>query len=145
MRHTELALATGYPLILHIRGEEESREALQILGKYSFGAYPGVVHCFSGNYALAEAYLDLGFALGIGGCVTYDTNTELKAAVGKLPLDRILLETDCPFLRPIGFPGKHNSSDSLPLIIREIARLKGMREEEIAEQSDANARRIFRL
>ena len=137
-----IAKDTGLPLVLHVRGEVH-REALQILDTYKFEGMRGVVHCFHGDINLANEYIRRGFLIGIGGMVTRPGMEELKEAVKEIPLEKILLETDSPFVRPEGVQGKRNTSESLNVIAEEIARIKGEEDEQIGKRLSENAKIVF--
>lgn len=143
--HVFIDLADEFhkPLILHLRGEEVYEKALEILRKRK-RTYRGVVHCFTGNAAEADAFIRLGFCLGIGGMVTYEEETELRSAVKETDLQNIVLETDSPFLRPSScMEEKRNTPLGIPIIAEEIASLKGVRVDEVAEVTTQNAKEIF--
>lgn len=135
----ELAERHGLPLILHIRNADE--DGLRVLRSYPLTA-SGVVHCFQGSWETAQKYLALGLKFGIGGAVTYPEAEALRDAVRRMPADALLLETDAPFMRPIGWEGD-NSSLSLPQIAAEIAALRGQTLAEIAQITSENARALF--
>ena len=103
----------------------------------------GVIHCFSYSKEMAEEYLKLGFYIGVGGVVTFNNAKKLKEAVEFLPMDKILLETDSPYLSPVPNRGKRNSSLNLPYIARQIAELKGISYEQVVEITNRNARKLF--
>ena len=106
----------------------------------------GVMHCYS--YAVEQARIytrNLGFYLGIGGVVTFKNAKKLKEVVADTPMEYLLLETDCPYLAPVPFRGKRNSSLYLPYVVQEIARIKEIPEEEVVRITEQNARRLFRL
>ena len=104
-----------------------------------------MIHCFSGSKEMAREYLNLGYEIGIGGVVTFKNARAMKEVAAYVPLDRILVETDCPYLAPAPFRGKRNSSLYLPYIIEEIARLKGILAREVEEATYQNAMRMYRL
>ena len=104
-----------------------------------------VIHCFSYSTELAREYLNMGYYLGIGGVVTYKNGRKLKEVVSYMPLDRILLETDAPYLSPVPFRGKRNSSEKIQYVVEEIARLKNVSTEEVLETTWNNACRFYRL
>jgi TatD DNase family protein len=106
---------------------------------------PGVLHCFSGTPDIAQVALDLGFYLGVDGPVTYPNARALQAMVTDLPLERLLLETDCPYLAPQSRRGKRNEPAYLPYIAEKIAELKGLSTSEVARQTTDNAGHLFRL
>lgn len=142
-RHIELSIETGLPLVLHIRGEGAMKDALDILDCYELSKKPGVCHCFVGNPEEAKALMEKGFLFGIGGLVTQRRLKDLRESMKILPLESILLETDCPFLAPAGYESKRNASDALPLIVKVISQLKGVTEEEVIAQTDENAKKLF--
>lgn len=136
----ELALKHGLPLILHVRDAWD--DALEILRGYGCD-FSGVAHCFSGTWQQAEAFMELGFALGIGGTVTRDIPA-LTETVAKMPAEMLLLETDAPYLAPVGCKGR-NTPENIPVIAERIANLRGVSVDAILKITTENARRIFRL
>lgn len=105
----------------------------------------GVVHCFSYSPEIAKIYLDMGFYLGIGGVVTYKNSKKLVDVVCKAPLDRIVLETDAPYLTPEPYRGERNSSLYLKYIVEKIAELKGITQQEVIDRTEENAKNLYRL
>ena len=150
-RQALLAIERGLPIVIHSR--EAAKDTLDIVRElYGPGgpgeklAQKGVMHCYS--YAMEDARIytrKLGFYLGIGGVVTFKNAKKLKEVVADTPLEYLLLETDCPYLAPVPYRGKRNSSQNLPYIIEEIAALKGCTPREVEEATEANARRLFKL
>ncbi len=138
----ELALKLRLPLILHIRDAHE--DGLRILKMYNTH-YSGVIHCFNGGRELADCYVELGFALGIGGCLTDSRYPELPDAVAHTNMEDLVLETDAPYLIPQGMSDtfSFNTSASIPVIGKEVARLRGTGIDEVAEITCRNAERIF--
>ena len=139
----ELVLDLRLPLVLHVR--DAHADAVAVLRKYH-GAAKGVVHCFTGSRRDAEEYLELGLHLGIGGRVTHDNREEcagLREAVSTAPADRLLLETDAPYVLPKGFGSMRNDSTAIPRIAREVARLRGVDVAEIARATTTNAEKLF--
>lgn len=139
----ELARKVKLPLIIHSR--DAAADTYEIMKTTHCEEMGGVIHCFS--YAKEEAvkYLNMGFYLGIGGVVTFKNAVKIKEVVEYAPLDRILLETDCPYLAPTPNRGKRNSSLYLPLVVEEIARIKGICEEEVIEATYQNAKSMFHI
>ncbi|GIV08198.1 MAG: hypothetical protein KatS3mg019_0289 [Fimbriimonadales bacterium] len=135
----ELAQASGLPVVIHCR--EAYEEVLEVLARYP--AVRGVLHCFSGTAAQAQCGLELGYYLGIGGVVTFKSAETLRAIVQATPRDRLLLETDAPYLAPHPYRGKRNEPAYLPLIAQPIATLWGAPLETVSEITEANARRLF--
>lgn len=142
----QLALDHEKPIIVHSR--EAAEDTLRIIRDYYAGgkmANPGIIHCFSYSAEMAELYVKMGFYLGIGGVVTYKNARKLKEVVERIPLEHLVLETDCPYLTPTPNRGKRNSSLNLPYVVSEIASLKGMAPEEVEGVTEANARTVFNL
>ena len=137
----ELAKETGLPLVIHDREAHES--VVDLLA--SHGARGGVMHCFSGDWELAEQCLDLGFYISIAGPVTYAKNDALRDVAARVPADRIVVETDCPYLTPVPFRGKRNEPALVRLIAEEVARVRGVSPEEIFELTSRNASELFGL
>lgn len=125
----ELARELGLPVVVHDR--EAHRETLAILEEY--GPFDGrlIMHCFSGDLDMARAVLELGGYISVAGPVTFHNARRLQDIVRRLPLDRLLVETDCPFLSPHPYRGRANSPDRLVLIARKVAELKGLPLEEL--------------
>ncbi len=139
----ELARDTGLPVIIHSR--EAAKDTLKLMQGIHSEQIPGVIHCFSYSLEMAEIYLNMGYYIGIGGVVTFRNAKKLKEIAAQIPLERILLETDAPYLAPEPKRGKRNSSLNLPYVAEEIARLRNITAEEVIEATAANARRLFRM
>lgn len=116
-----LAKEVNLPVIIHSR--EAAKDTIDILKEHAPDT-SGVIHCYSYSRELAHDYLNMGYYFGIGGVITFNNAKKLKEAVAYIPLDRILLETDCPYLAPVPNRGKRNSSLNLPSIAKEIAAIK---------------------
>ena len=140
IRQLELARELDLPVIIHSR--DAAADTLEIMKEHAKGLR-GVIHCFSYSKELAREYVKLGFYIGIGGVVTFKNGKKLKEIAEEIPLDRILLETDCPYLAPVPFRGKRNSSLYIPYIAQEIANLKGITYEEVVAQTEENGKRLF--
>ncbi|MFU8818958.1 MAG: TatD family hydrolase [Desulfurivibrio sp.] len=138
-----LARELDLPLIIHDR--EAHADTLAILRDAGPLPAGGVMHCFSGDAALAEQVLEMGFYISITGVVTFKTAATLREAVSRVPLNRLLLETDGPFLAPVPHRGKRNEPAFLPFIAAKIAELKNCTIAEIAAATTANARQLFKL
>ena len=104
-----------------------------------------MIHCFSYSVEVAREYLDMGFCLGVGGVLTFKNAKKLREVVAYMPLDRLLLETDCPYMAPVPHRGERNSSVYLPFVVKAVSEIKGIPEEEVIEATEANARRMYRL
>ncbi len=144
LRQLDLAGEVGLPLIIHSR--DAAADTQEIIQNYMAGhnrENPGVIHCFSYGTELAREYLKMGFYIGIGGVVTFSNAKKLKEVAAMVPLDRILLETDCPYLSPVPHRGKRNSSLNLPYVAAEIARIRGIGKEEVIRNTWKNAVRMY--
>ena len=138
-----IAKSLAKPVIIHLR--DAYREGLDMLEKAAPFPAGGVIHCFSGGLDDAERALNLGFHISIPGTVTYKKNEQLREIVGKLPEDRLLLETDCPFLSPEPLRGKDNEPANIVLTAKKVAEVRGASLELIAHKTTENAIRLFRL
>lgn len=144
-----LALDMGLPVSIHSRDAAQDTydmlDNMQREARDKGQQLRGILHCYSYGPEMAELFSRLGFYFGIGGVVTFKNAKKLKEAVRMLPMDRLLLETDCPYLAPVPHRSERNSSLFLPLVVREIAEIKGMTEEEVVSATGQNARQLFRL
>ena len=140
VRQLELAREMDLPVIIHSRDAAE--DTLQIMKKHAQGLR-GVIHCFSYSKELAKEYIKMGFYIGIGGVVTFKNGKKLKEIAQEIPLERILLETDCPYLAPVPYRGERNSSLYIPHIAQEIANLRGITYEEVVAQTEQNGKDLF--
>ena len=102
-----------------------------------------VIHCYSYSVEMAREYIGMGYWIGVGGVVTFKNARKLKQVVQEIPLERIVLETDCPYLTPVPFRGKRNSSLNLPYVAEAIAELKGTTSENVIRQTEINARELY--
>ena len=140
-RQIELALELDKPLVVHDR--EAHGDCLEIVKDYP-NAF-GVFHCFSGSAEMAEELLKRGWYLGFDGPVTYKNARKVLEVLAICPLDRILIETDSPYLSPIPMRGKRNDSRNLRYVIEKISEIKDMSVEEIESHSMENGKRLFRI
>lgn len=142
-RQLVLARQVELPVIIHSR--EAAKDTLEIMQANQAGEIGGVVHCFSYAKEMAREYLNMDFYFGIGGVITFKNAKKLKEAVEYIPMEKILLETDSPYLAPEPNRGKRNTSLNLPCVAQAIAELKGISYEDVVEITEANARRLFHL
>ena len=142
-RQIALAREEKLPMIIHSR--EAAADTLRVMKEEKSEEIGGVIHCFSYSAEMVEEYLKMGFYLGIGGVVTFKNAKKIKEVVQMAPMERILLETDSPYLAPVPYRGKRNSSLYLPYVVREIAEIKGISEEEVIEMTEKNAVRLFQV
>lgn len=136
----EIAKRTKMPIEIHTRDAEE--DTIEILKEFK-GDVTGVIHCFTGTEWLARQSLDLGYNISISGVVTFKNADSLRSTVKMLPLDRIHVETDSPFLAPIPMRGKKNTPAYVVHTAKFVAELKGITEEELCEQTRKNALKMF--
>ncbi len=130
------------PIVIHSR--ESLDMVLDILSENSWYTQGGILHCFTGNSEQAQRTIDLGFYLGIGGVITYK-NSGLNIVIEKIPLERLVLETDAPYLAPVPFRGKRNETSYIRYVAQKIAEIKGISLEEVAQVTTQNAQQIFKL
>ena len=137
----DMAREAGLPVIIHSR--DAAQETMEILKEAAGQGIGGVIHCYSYSKEMAREYIRMGYYIGVGGVVTYKNSRKLKETVREIPMDRILLETDCPYLAPEPNRGKRNSSLNLPYVAAEIAKIKEISEEEVIQATYENACRLF--
>ena len=142
VRQLQLAREVQLPVIIHSR--DAAKETIDIMTAERAGEIGGVVHCYSYTKESARTFLDMGFYFGIGGVITFKNAKKLKEAVEYIPMDRIVLETDCPYLSPEPNRGKRNSSLNLSYVAAAIAQLKGISEEEVRRITWENGCRMYR-
>jgi len=141
VKHIRAAQILKKPLIIHSR--EAIVDVIELLTAEK--AVLGVLHCFTEDWCTARKILDLGFYLGISGMVTFKSADLIREVVNKAPLDRLLLETDAPYLAPIPYRGKPNEPKYLSYIVRAIAAAKGITYEEVAKQTTENFLQLFKI
>lgn len=137
----DMAKETGLPVNIHSR--DAAQETFEIMKKEHAGTTGGVIHCFSSSAQMALEYVKLGYYIGIGGVVTFKNARVMKEVAAAVPLDHIVIETDCPYLAPAPNRGKRNSSLYLPLVIREIAEIKGVTPKEVEDATYANVKWVY--
>lgn len=141
----QLALARDLDLPVVIHDRDAHGDLLDILKRDGPGKRGGVMHCYSGSWEMAKVCLAMGFFISIAGPVTFPNATKLKDIAARLPLERLLIETDCPYLAPQARRGKRNEPAYVRYVAEEIASLRGVRMEELARAVTANAGVIFGL
>ena len=142
-RQLELAREMKKPVIIHSR--EACKDTLDVLRDHAAEEIGGVIHCYSYSAETARDYLKLGFFFGIGGVLTFKNSKKLKETVEMLPMESIILETDCPYLAPTPHRGKRNSSLMLPYVVEAMAQIKGISPEEVRRITWENACRLYRM
>ncbi|PXX52602.1 TatD DNase family protein [Hungatella effluvii] len=143
LRQLELAREVKLPVVIHSR--DAAKDTLDIMKSFHAENLGGVIHCFSYTKEMAREYLNMGFYLGIGGVVTFKNAKKLKEVVEYMPMEQMVLETDCPYLSPVPNRGKRNSSLNLPYVVEEVARLKEISVDEVIEITNRNAKTMYRL
>jgi len=142
-RSIGIARAVAKPLVVHVR--EADPDCAAILREDGLPAAGGVIHCFTGDWAAARTYLDLGLYISVAGIVTFKTAEAIRDAVRRIPRERLLVETDSPFLAPVPFRGKRNEPAHVAHVASRVAELWGATPEEVASVTTANVRRLFDL
>lgn len=142
-RQIELAKETELPIIIHSR--EAAAETMTILTETKAYDCGGVIHCYSYSPEMAKEYVKMGFYIGIGGVVTFKNAKKLKKTVEELPLEHIVLETDCPYMAPEPMRGKRNDSSLLVYVAEKIAELKGVSVDEVIDVTTKNAQKLYHL
>lgn len=138
----KLAEKLKMPVILHSR--DAAKDTLDLV-KLHAGKIEGIIHCFSYGAEMAREFLNLGFYIGIGGVLTFKNAKKLKDVVKYVPLDRIVIETDCPYMAPEPNRGKRNDSSNLVFVIKELAALKGIKENEVINAVCENGNRVYKI
>lgn len=141
-RQLELALSHDAPVVIHMR--EATRDTLDILKPYA-GRLRGVMHCFSGSWETAAEVLGMGLHLGFDGPITFTNAAKLCEVAAQVPLDRVLIETDCPYLAPVPHRGSRNEPAFVARVAEKLAAIKGLSRQEIAVQTANNALSLFSL
>ncbi|HTT12663.1 MAG TPA: TatD family hydrolase [Burkholderiaceae bacterium] len=141
--HIRAARAAGLPLVIHTRAAAD--DTLRIMREEGAEQAGGVMHCFTESAQVARAALALGFYISFSGIVTFKNARELQAVAAEVPLDRILIETDSPYLAPVPLRGKTNEPGYVPHVAAKIASLKGVSLEAVATATAQNARKLFNV
>lgn len=143
IRQLALASEVKLPVIIHSRDAAE--DTLEILKEWDKDKTGGVIHCFSYSKEIAREYLSMGYYFGIGGVLTFKNARKLVEAVGIIPMEKILLETDCPYLAPEPYRGKRNQSGYIDFVAEKLAKLKGITKEEVLRITSDNAKNFYHL
>jgi TatD DNase family protein len=142
-RFIHIAQESRLPLVVHVR--DAYREATEIIKREGQGKLRGVIHCFTGDYSAARSLLDLGLYLSFTGILTFKNADPLREVARRLPLDRILLETDSPYLAPVPHRGKRNEPAFVRFVAETLAQVKGLPFEEVAQATSHNTRELFAI
>jgi TatD DNase family protein len=138
----KLAIKYDLPIIVHMR--EATQDAYEILKQFK-GKLRGVMHCYSGSYEMAIEFLKLGLYISLGGPVTFKNARVPKEIALKIDIDKLLIETDCPYLAPTPYRGKRNESSYVKYVCEEIAKIRGLSLEEVDRITTSNAKRLFKF
>lgn len=138
----ELSIEYKLPLIIHMR--DATFDTYNILKEYK-GRIKGIMHCYSGSLEMAYEFIKLGFYISLGGPVTFKNAKEPKEVAKNIPLNRLLVETDCPFLAPTPYRGKRNESSYVKLVALEIAKIRNISYEELEKTIDENIKELFSI
>ena len=141
--HLNLSKKLDLPVIIHVR--ESDTDLINSIKEECFPGDLGIIHCFSGNYETAKIYLELGFYISFSGIVTFKKAEELRETASKLPIDRILVETDSPYLAPVPYRGKPNEPCNVRYVVEKIAEVRNISFEKAAQQTAENAIRLFKI
>ena len=140
-RQIDIAKRAGKPIMVHSR--DAAADTMNVIKESDAATAGGIIHCYSGSVEMAREYVDMGFYLGIGGVVTFGNAKTLKEVVRNIPLSSLVLETDCPYLAPVPYRGKRNSSLYLPYVVSAIAELKECSGEEVIETTRNNVKELL--
>jgi TatD DNase family protein len=140
-QHADLALDLDLPVVVHCR--DAFPQLIEALEAYRGAGLRGVLHCFTGGHAERDALLDLGLHIGVGGIATYKPRSDLREVVREVPEDRLLIETDAPWLSPVPMRGRRNEPSFVAHVARCLAADRGTPLQHLAERSTANARSLF--
>lgn len=143
IRQLELAQELGMPIIIHSR--DAASDTMEILKDMDGGRNGGVIHCYSYSREQAREYIKMGFNIGVGGVVTFKNSRRLQEVVEDIPLEKIVLETDSPYMAPVPFRGTRNSALNIPYIAEKIAEIKGVPVEKVYDQTYANALKMYKM
>jgi TatD DNase family protein len=140
-RQLELAKEVNLPVIIHSR--DAAQDTMQVMKQVHAEEIPGVIHCYSYSPEMAKEFVKMGYAIGVGGVVTFKNAKKLKETVEQIPLESILLETDCPYMAPEPYRGTRNDSSKLPYVVAKIAEIKQTTIEKVEQVTWENANRLF--
>lgn len=143
IRQLELAQELGMPIIIHSR--DAASDTMEILKDMDGGRNGGVIHCYSYSREQAREYIKMGFHIGVGGVVTFKNSRRLQEVVEDIPLEKIVLETDSPYMAPVPFRGTRNSALNIPYIAEKIAEIKGFPVQKVYDQTYANALKMYKM
>ena len=143
IRQLELAQELTMPIVIHSR--DAASDTMEILKRMDGGRNGGVIHCYSYSVEQAREYIKMGFNIGVGGVVTFKNSRKLHEVVEDIPLEKIVLETDSPYMAPVPFRGTRNSALNIPYIAEKIAEIKGVSFQNVYDQTYANALKMYKM
>ena len=143
LRQLELAQELAMPIIIHSR--DAASDTMEMLKRMDGGRNGGVIHCYSYSVEQAREYIKMGFHIGVGGVVTFKNSRKLQEVVEDIPLEKIVLETDSPYMAPVPFRGTRNSALNIPYIAEKIAEIKGVPVQKVYDQTYANALKMYKM
>lgn len=141
--HLQASARTGKPVIVHTRDARE--DTLRLIAQHGDPAVAGVLHCFTESWEMASAAMDVGYYISFSGIITFKNAAELREVVKRVPMERLLVETDSPYLAPVPYRGKKNEPKYVREVAECVAELKGLSFDEVATQTSRNFDRLFRL
>ena len=139
--HIDMATKLNLPFVVHVRDADE--DILNILSNSKLNEKPGVIHCFSGDYKTAKKYLDLDFFISFSGIVTFNRAEKVREAAKNVPFERILIETDSPYLAPVPLRGKKNEPANVKYVAEVVAEVRGIDMDTLQDQLVKNTRSLF--
>lgn len=140
-RQLQLAKRANLPVIIHSR--DSAADTLKVMKEENAKEIPGIIHCYSYSVEMAQEFVKMGYYIGVGGVVTFKNAKKLVETVEKIPLERIVLETDCPYMAPEPHRGTRNDSRNIVYVIQRIAQIKGIEASEVEKVTEENAYRLF--
>lgn len=140
-RQMDIARKAELPIVIHSR--EAASDTYNTMKTNNAGEIGGIVHCFSYTKEMAKQFMDMGFYLGIGGVVTFSNAKKLREVVEYMPMEKMVIETDCPYLAPVPNRGKRNNSFNLPYVVSKIAEIKGLSSDRVIDITTQNAKNIY--
>ena len=140
-----LQLAREVQLPINVHSREAAQDTYDLIVEELGHQASGIIHCFGYSVEMAERFVKLGMYIGVGGVVTFKNSRKLKEVVEHIPMERMVLETDCPYMAPVPLRGTRNDPRNLPYVVEEIARLRGMDPAELVRITTENAKRVYRI
>ena len=142
-KQLELAEELKLPVVIHSR--DAAKDTMDIMKEMQGRLCGGVIHCFSYSTEIAREYIKMGFNIGVGGVVTFKNSRKLQEVVEDIPLEKIVLETDSPYMAPVPFRGTRNSALNIPYIAEKITEIKGVPVQKVYDQTYANALKMYKM